>query len=66
MKTAIGPTKFALKATTLGARPTKRQMSHGEELDEASEQSRQSLSKTLFALSRCRITEGDDFRDMLS
>jgi hypothetical protein len=39
MKTTISLTKFALKATILRARPTKRYTSCGEELDEASEQS---------------------------
>jgi hypothetical protein len=41
-------------------------MSRAEKLDEASEQSRRSFPKTLFALSRCRITEDDGFRDLLS
>jgi ribosomal protein L20A (L18A) len=41
-------------------------MSHGEEFEEASEQSRRSFPKTLFALSRCRITEDDGSRDLLS
>jgi hypothetical protein len=39
MKTAISLTKFTLKATTLRVRPTKRLTSHGEELNEVSEQS---------------------------
>jgi hypothetical protein len=39
MKTVIGLTKFTLNAMILGARPTKRLMGYGEELDEASEQS---------------------------
>jgi hypothetical protein len=39
MKIAIGLMKFVLKAMTLDARSTKRQMSHGEELDKASKQS---------------------------
>jgi hypothetical protein len=41
-------------------------MSHGEEVDEATEQSRRSLPKILFALSRCRITEDDGSGDLLS
>jgi hypothetical protein len=47
MKTAIGLMKFALKAMTLRARPTKRLTSRGEEPDEASEQSQRSLLKNL-------------------
>jgi hypothetical protein len=39
MKTTIGLTEFALKAMTLGARPTKRYMSRDEELEEVSKQS---------------------------
>jgi hypothetical protein len=39
MKTPLDLTEFVLKATTLGARPTKRYTSRGEEHDEASEQS---------------------------
>jgi hypothetical protein len=66
MKTAIALMKFALKAMTLHARPTKRYTRRGEELDEASEQSRRSLPKTLFALSRCRIAEDDSPGDLLS
>jgi hypothetical protein len=41
-------------------------MSHGEELEEASEQLWRSLPKTLFALSQCRITEDDSSRSLLS
>jgi hypothetical protein len=41
-------------------------MSRAEKLDEANEQSRRSFPKTLFALSRCRITEDDGSRDLLS
>jgi hypothetical protein len=50
----------------LGTRPTKRQTSRDEEPEEASEQSRRSLSKTLFALFRCRIAEDDGSEDILS
>jgi hypothetical protein len=39
IKTAIGLTEFALKVTTLNARPMKRQTSRDEELEEAIEQS---------------------------
>jgi hypothetical protein len=41
-------------------------MSRGEELDEASEQLRRSLPKTLFVISRCRIAEDNGFGDILS
>jgi hypothetical protein len=41
----IGLKEFTLKVMTLGAHLTKRWMSHGEELEEASEQSRRSLPK---------------------
>jgi hypothetical protein len=47
MKTTIGMAEFTLKATILGACPTKRLMSRDEEFKEASEQSRRSLSKNL-------------------
>jgi hypothetical protein len=66
MEMMIGLTEFALKAMILGTRPTKRQTSCDEEPEEASEQSRRSLSKTLFALFRCRIAEDDGFEDILS
>jgi hypothetical protein len=39
LQTTLGLTEFTLKAMTFGTCPTKRQMSHGEELEEASEQS---------------------------
>jgi hypothetical protein len=41
-------------------------MSRDEELDEASEQSRRSLPKTLFAISRCKIAEDNGSGDLLS
>jgi hypothetical protein len=47
MKMTIGLMKFTLKVMTLDAQPTKRSTSRGEELDEASEQSRRSLPKNL-------------------
>jgi hypothetical protein len=50
LTTTISLTEFTLKAMTFGARPTKWYMSHDSELEEASEQSRRSLPKTLFAL----------------
>jgi hypothetical protein len=37
METTIGLMEFALKATIIGVRLTKKQMSHDEELVEASE-----------------------------
>jgi hypothetical protein len=62
MKTAIGLTKFALKAMTLCVRPTKRYTSRGGELDEASEQSRRSLPKNLIR----HLAEDDGSGDLLS
>jgi hypothetical protein len=47
MKTTIGLTEFALKVTTLSMCLMKRQMSRGEELEEASKQSQRSLFKNL-------------------
>jgi hypothetical protein len=47
MKTTISLMEFTLKVTTLDARPMKRQTSRDEELKEASEESRKSLSKNL-------------------
>jgi hypothetical protein len=43
----INVMEFMLKAATLNARPTKRKMSHDEELEKASEQPRRSLPKNL-------------------
>jgi hypothetical protein len=41
-------------------------MSHDEELEEVSEQSRRPLLKFLFTLSRCKIAENDGSGDLLS
>jgi hypothetical protein len=41
-------------------------MNRDDELGEAIEQSRRTLLKILFTLSRCRIAEDDGFRDLLS
>jgi hypothetical protein len=41
-------------------------MNHDDELGEVIEQLRRTLPKILFALSRCRITEDNSFRDLLS
>jgi hypothetical protein len=41
-------------------------MSRDNEVDEVIKQSRKTLSKTLFALSRCRIAEDDSSGDLLS
>jgi hypothetical protein len=41
-------------------------MRRDDEVGEEIEQSRRMLPKILFTLSRCRIIEGNDFRDLLS
>jgi hypothetical protein len=46
MKTMLCQTEFVLKVMTLGVHSTKRKLSHDEELEEASEQSRRSLPKS--------------------